>query len=200
MMNLTIENISPSRGIRDFLMEICSRILLFAASVVGRRSEQQSRSDLFDRAFRDYGSLIDRICFGYADSSEAMADLRQDSLLNLWESMSKYHGDCSMKTWVYRITLNTCVSTIRKRSRQPKTIALNGLYDNLVDDDSKELLSELHEAISKLSPIDKAIIMLWLDETSYDDISLIMGLSKSIVTIRLHRAKQRLKSIMNNPE
>lgn len=188
------------KEIHDFLNGIRNCLFRFTAATFSSPSAEQPRRRLFDQAFSVYRSLIDRICFGYADSCEEMEDLRQDALLNLWESMDKYRGDCSMKSWVYRITLNTCVSTVRKRSHRPKTIALTGLYDILADDGSKDLLAELHEAISKLSPIDKAIIMLWLDEMSYEEISMIMGLSKSIVTIRLHRAKKRLKSIMNNPE
>ncbi|MDE6321482.1 MAG: RNA polymerase sigma factor, partial [Muribaculaceae bacterium] len=107
--------------------------------------------------------MIERICFGYSSSVSEMEDLRQDALLNLWESMPSFKKQCSMKTWIYRITLNTCVSAMRKSYRKASTVELSELYDKAETDTGNEvLIAELHEAIGKLSPIDKAIMLLWL--------------------------------------
>lgn len=152
----------------------------------------------FDEAIKTYGRLIERICFGYAKSLQEMEDLRQDSFLNLWESMANYHGGCSMKTWVYRITLNTCVSSFRKSQRRINTVQLTELFDIIENDDDKSLMAELHTAISALNPIDKAVVMLWLDEVPYDEIAEIVGITKAHVATRLHRAKDKLRKLMQN--
>lgn len=148
-------------------------------------------------AARTYGSLIDRICFGYSGTPEDFKDLKQDVLMNLWESMPRFNGDCSMKTWIYRLTLNVCVSSLRRSYRRVATVQLTELYD-IVDCEPgrKEVFSELHQAIGRLNPLDKAIMVLWLEEESYETISEITGLSRANVAIRIHRAKDRLKSIM----
>lgn len=90
-----------------------------------------------------------------------------------------------------------CVSTLRKSYRRVTTVQLSELYD-LVDNDAEQRVAirEMHEAIATLNPLDKAVIMLWLEEESYDDISTITGLSRANVATRIHRAKGRLKSIM----
>lgn len=151
----------------------------------------------FESVAREYTSLIERICFGYASTLAELEDLKQDVLLNLWESMPKYRGVCSMKTWVYRITLNTCVSTIRKNRRNVSTVTLSRLYDNIdCDEEQKGTIAEIHECIACLNPIDKAVMMLWLEEESYDDIAGVTGLTRGNVAVRIHRAKVKLKTLI----
>lgn len=148
-------------------------------------------------AERQYGTLIDRICFGYSRTKADFDDLKQDVLMNLWESMPRFKGDCSMKTWVYRLTLNVCVSSLRKSYMRVTAVQLTGLYDIVDNDpDRKETLTELHEAIGSLNPLDKAIMILWLEEETYDGIANIIGLSRGNVAVRIHRAKERLKTLM----
>lgn len=102
-----------------------------------------------------------------------------------------------MKTWIYRLTLNVCVSSLRRSYRRVATVQLTELYDIAdCEPGRKEVFSELHQAIGRLNPLDKAIMVLWLEEESYETISEITGLSRANVAIRIHRAKDRLKSIM----
>lgn len=144
-----------------------------------------------------FGGMIDRICFGYSRSVVEMEDLRQDVLLNLWESMHKFKGECAMKSWVYRLTLNVCVSTLRKRYRSVATDGISDIVDLAdCDDENKERLAALHEAIGRLNPIDKAVVVLWLEEEPYESIAEITGLSKVNVATRIHRAKAKLKTLI----
>lgn len=170
------------------------RLRMFFAAFVESEDTKQHRQ--YKTIIREHSELIDRICFGYSRSQEDMEDLRQDALLNLWESMSAFKGQCSMKTWVYRLTLNSCVSALRKSYRRPSTVPLTELCD-VIEDNQPLKLSELHEAISQLNPIDKAIVLLWLEEESYDEIAAIVGLTKSNVAVRIHRAKEKLKTILD---
>ena len=166
----------------------------FVSNVTGSDSAYR-RS--YSEAVASYGSLIDRLCFGYVKTADDFKDLKQDVLMNLWESMPKFNGDCSMKTWVYRLTLNVCVSSLRKSYRRVSTVQLTEFYD-IVDyePEQKEELAGLHEAIASLNPLDKAIMILWLEEESYEEIAVITGLTRANVATRIHRAKNKLKSIM----
>lgn len=147
--------------------------------------------------YREYDSLIRRICFGYASNGEEMMDLYQDSLANIWQGMPKFRGESSAKTWVYRVTLNTCVSNFRRKSKLGTSVAIDEFVD-LGDEDQgkKEAIKELHECISQLNAIDKAVVMLWLDEYSYEEIGELTGLTRNNVAQRLHRAKDKLKKIL----
>lgn len=174
--------------------DIFRGLALFFATMV--ESEDHRQQKQYETAVKEHSALIDRICFGYAKTREDMEDLRQAALLNLWASMSKFNGDCSMKTWVYRLTLNSCVSTLRKNYRRPVTMQLAEVCD-MIEDDQRQTISELHEGIAQLNHIDKAIVLLWLEDESYDEIASIVGLSKSNVAVRLHRAKDKLRTIMN---
>ncbi|MDE6337905.1 MAG: RNA polymerase sigma factor [Muribaculaceae bacterium] len=149
----------------------------------------------FEALIATHSTLISRICFSYAADSEDYNDLRQDVLINIWKGIATFRGDASSLTWVYRVTLNTCVSTVRKRSRRPATERLDTMPFDIPEEKEDEGLRErfetLHRLISELSPIDKAIVTMWLDERSYDEIAEVVGMSKNNIGLRLHRIRER---------
>lgn len=177
---------------------IFRRIIAFLTeNLYNLSASQKARRAEYEDTLRLYGSMIDRICFGYAGKASDFDDLKQDVLMNIWISIPKFKGECTMKSWVYRLALNVCVSTLRKSYRRISTVQLEELYD-IVDcgPEQKDVIAEVHEAIALLNPLDKAIMLLWLEEESYDDISEITGLSRANVATRIHRAKKRLKSLI----
>ena len=176
------------------------RVLMAVAPEYAERKERKERKEReqrFNEALRLYDGLIMRLCFGYARTPAELNDLHQDALVNIWQGMAKFRGESSLKTWIYRVTLNTCVSTIRTRSRSIDSMPIEEVMDTR--DDSQEsmaLVKDIHEAISQLSPTDKAVMLLWLDEMSYDEIASLTGLTKSAVGVRIHRAKDKLKKLI----
>ncbi len=148
-----------------------------------------------------YGSVITRICFSYAGNAADMEDLRQDVLINIWNGLRYFKGDSSPLTWIYRVTLNTCVSMIRKVSRDVKTFSFSDIMTDRPDDEADsgyfERLERLHEMMAMLTPVDKAILTMRLDERSYDEIAEVTGLSVSNVATRLNRIKTKLKNRLN---
>ena len=137
-------------------------------------------------------STISRICFSYSGSAAEFEDLRQDTLINIWRGMHEFRGDSSAKTWIYRVTVNSCLSTIRKHSRY-KHESLDGLYGLIDSDDSdKESIEQLHRVINTLDRNEKAIIMMWLDELSYDEIGAAMGLNRNTIATRIRRIKEKI--------
>jgi RNA polymerase sigma-70 factor (ECF subfamily) len=149
-----------------------------------------------------YGQLVNRICLSYADSGADFDDLRQDVWINVWKSLDGFREDSSIDTWIYRITLNTCVSCLRKRKRSVLTSPIDGIFpepaDDVESDSLRERIRVLHGLISRLSPLDKAIMTMHLDGRSNTEIAEVTGLTKGNVATRLSRVKSRLSSEINS--
>ena len=141
--------------------------------------------------------IISRYCLMYTNELMTFEDLYQETIYNLWKSYQSFKGNCKSSTWVYRVTINTCITYIRlkyKRGHQlDLTKAINVPAEIATDDNKKELYS----MIAKLSLIDRSIIMLWLDERSYAEIAETLGISETNVGSRLNRAKDKLKQMFN---
>lgn len=172
-----------------------ARSFLASSTVIHRPAVDSAQEARFLSLIRQEESTISAICFSYSCSIAEYDDLRQDALLNIWRGMAGFKGESSARTWIYRVVLNSCVSTIRKQARHSReSESLDKLYDLVSDEPSedRERIETLHRLISKLNAEDKAIILMWLDEASYDDISAVMGLPRNTVATRLHRIKEKL--------
>jgi RNA polymerase sigma-70 factor (ECF subfamily) len=126
--------------------------------------------------------------------------LFQEIVLQLWKSFPGFRKESANSTWIYRVALNTCISNFRSESKKPEKQSLTLLEFEIPDmsgeTDEKENRGTLNLAIEKLSQIEKAIIMLYLDEKSYDEISDIIGISNSNVGARLNRIKRKLSKLI----
>lgn len=174
---------------------IRTAIMRFAASIVctGRADLEKRFADIIQQ----YDDMISRICFGYARTKDEFDDLHQDTLINIWQGLPHFEGKSLVKTWVYRVALNTCVSSVRLKSRKIESVPFYDTFD-MPDEDTeqKARIVELHESISRLDSLDKAILMLWLDEYSYDEIADIVGMPRNTIATRLSRAKKKLKKMI----
>ncbi len=163
---------------------------------------QIANEHLFSEIISSQGTHIASVCLSFAHSREEFEDLRQDVLLNIWRGLGKFRRDSSLSTWIYRITLNTCVSHMRKNKvSERQAIAFNEFYEELFDDTSSEkveLYRTMYRMIGSLKPLDRSMMLLWLDEKPYTEIAEIMGMSRNAVASRLKRAKEQLGSM--NPE
>lgn len=166
---------------------------LFSA-FTGAAKEGKEREAKFRSVIESYGNIISGICFSYAVDADDLKDLRQDIMINIWKGLQTFRGDSSLSTWIYRVALNTCVSTIRNRSRRPSVVALEPSIDAVYEDDSetRERIETLHALISTLSPLDKAVITMWLDDRHYEEIGEVVGISRNNVAVRINRIRHRL--------
>ena len=191
-----ISNGIPGHRLRSAFRWICAQIS------VNREGRERRRR--FDSILATNHPMIKRIAFSYANSMQDYEDLCQDILLNIWKGIGEFREEAMVSTWIYRIALNTCVSTIRRRNREPDKVELSEMVaqvaDNTENYSMNEELMELHQAISELGPIDKAVITMRLDERSYDEIAEVTGLSKSNVGVRLNRIKHHLAERLKTPE
>ena len=134
-----------------------------------------------------YKGVIYRICYIYASDNQTLADYYQEVLANLWSSRDSFRGD--------RITLYTCLSFVRKRRRRPVHVPL-ALDTDLYEDDGRNgRIREMYALVSRLAPADKALILLWLEEHSYEEIAQITGLTRSNVAVKLMRIKEKLQKM-----
>ena len=145
-------------------------------------------------------ALIFKVCNLYCKDREVRQDLFQEVVLQLWKSFPGFRNESSGSTWIYRVALNTAISNFRKEQKKPGKKPISRIEFEIPDmsdpNDKKENKNILHMAIEKLSDIEKAIIMLYLDEKTYDEISEIAGISVSNVGVRINRIKIKLSTIV----
>lgn len=159
----------------------------------------EEKENIFNEILAECRPLLSKVCYMYADEDNSFEDLYQEVMINLWQGLDKFRGECKRSTWIYRIAFNTCVSCKRSASRHSSTIPLDNVAECLADSGSTTAnLRAMYSLISALNPIDKAIIMMWLDEKSYEEISDVSGLSKTNVATRLHRIKSKLIEMGNS--
>lgn len=152
----------------------------------------------FTQTIREHKGTIYTVCYMFSNNPQEVADLFQEILINLWKGFPKFRSDSNVRTWIYRVSLNTCISSERKKSRNKDTLPLKmdiNLFDDS-DEDSKQV-QMLRTRISKLGPFDRAIVLLWLENLSYDEIGAIVGISAKNVSVRLVRIKDQLKKMSN---
>ena len=160
--------------------------------------------DLEDKFLIDFEknqNIAHKICRIYTTDREAHNDLFQEITIQVWKNYSKFRGDSKFSTWMYRVALNTAISLYRKSTRQPKTQDFNDVVYKIqtIDyDDTEEVqLKALYKAIHRLNDIDKALIFLYLEDKPYKEISAALGISNVNARVKMNRAKEKLKNILN---
>ena len=152
----------------------------------------------FTKMVKEYRKTIYTVCYFYSKDSEEVNDLYQEILINLWKGFEKFRGESSLKTWIWRVSLNTCNNQERKKKSSVQTIPLSIDIDLYSDDDvQSKQIQMLYDRINRLDVFDRAIILLWLENMNYQDIADVVGISLSNVTTRLFRIKEQLKSMSN---
>lgn len=135
----------------------------------------------------------------YENDRDVRDDLFQEIVFQLWKSFSSFRGEAKITTWMYRIALNTAISGFRKQTRNVKTEDLKELHLNISDSreyDGEEDIQRLHWAIRQLSEIERAIIMLALDDVPYEEIAETIGITQNNVRVRMNRIREKLKKLM----
>ena len=150
----------------------------------------------FTKMVKEYRKTIYTVCYFYSKDTEEVNDLYQEILINLWKGFEKFRGESSLKTWIWRVSLNTCNNQERKKKGSVQTIPLSIDIDLYNDDDvQSKQIQMLYDRINRLDVFDRAIILLWLENMNYQDIADVVGISLSNVTTRLFRIKEQLKSM-----
>ncbi|MDR3095172.1 MAG: sigma-70 family RNA polymerase sigma factor [Bacteroidales bacterium] len=160
--------------------------------------EQITLEDDFVKMVQQYERVIYKVCSFYVSDIFSMEDLYQETVLNLWKGYPKFRKECLCSTWIYRIALNTCISGMRRENKHRQNVPLSTANEIAFEPDNMEdKLKELYHLIYQLKRLERAVILLYLEEKSYQEIADITGLSVCNVATKLKRIKEKLK-IMSN--
>ncbi|ATL44924.1 sigma-70 family RNA polymerase sigma factor [Elizabethkingia sp. HX WHF] len=161
---------------------------------------QSKQEENFVKQITENQRLIHKVCRIYTDNEVDHEDLFQEITLQLWKSFSGYRGEAKFSTWMYRIALNTAISLFRKTDRQIRLqsdidfVSLKIECDEYVDEE--ENIQNMYKMIHKLSDIERALIMMYLDDKSYREIGEILGITEGNARVKMNRAKNNLKSLI----
>jgi RNA polymerase sigma-70 factor, ECF subfamily len=135
----------------------------------------------------------------YCNGKEDKEDLFQDIVLQLWRSYPTFQGESKITTWMYRIALNSAITRVRKETKRERFAELDAEAFKVpaLDGDTDENLALMYRAIRKLSQVDQALTLLYLDDCSYKEMAEVMGLSESNVGFKLNKIKAKLRTLVN---
>lgn len=153
----------------------------------------------FEKIVRDHKRRIYTVCYMFSQDQSEVEDLFQDILVNIWRGLESFKGDKYLATWIWKVSLNTCINHSKKSKKEGKKIPLDvdiNLYED-VDAESLQI-RQLHARIGQLGYMDRSLVLLWLENLTYDEIGAILGVSANNVAVRLVRIKEKLKKMSNN--
>ena len=162
------------------------------------RSDDRER--LYAEVAEEYGGPLERLARAYERDSESRRDLLQEIHIALWRSLSRFDGRCSLRTWVYRVAHNVATSrVIRAKQHAPTVVAVEDIEtipDSIDGEDlldRRRALNRLHDLIRQLRPIDRQVMLLYLEQADAATIAEVTGLSAVNVATKIHRIKQVLR-------
>lgn len=155
-------------------------------------------SDFYTTFILPYSGIIIKICRAYTNTQEDFEDYYQEVCLQIWRSHDSFREQSEWSTWVYRISLNVCLTLLKKKKKHH--FVSDSLPDEAIEYSRSfpdESLNQLYQAIRQLSDVDRAVIMLYLEEKSYQEIAEIIGTNPNNIGVRIKRIKERLKKLLD---
>jgi RNA polymerase sigma-70 factor, ECF subfamily len=160
--------------------------------------EQNERQKAFTAHIQQHQALIFKVCHLYCNNEEDKRDLFQEIVFQLWKSYPSFRGEAKFTTWLYRIALNTAITAIRKNKLNHLTAYVDDWPWQFTEGDRAQEIREqaelLNKAIAHLSDIEKSIVMLYLEERSYQEMEEILGINQNSLRVKMNRIKEKLKT------
>lgn len=156
----------------------------------------------FKAIFDANSKKIYHLCLGYSGDSDTANDLMQESFLKVWQNLDKFRNQSQISTWIYRISVNTCLSYLRTEKRHPKEEITPALADIKPEEFSEknQQVAQLYLCISKLEESERLIITMVLDELPYPEIAAISGITEGNLRVKIYRIKHKLTELYNDYE
>ena len=159
-------------------------------------------SDFYQTYIIPYAAIIIKICRAYTNTQEDFEDYYQEVCLQIWRTRDNYNGKAEWSTWIYRLSLNVCMTLLKKRRTKRKHFSGKEVNTEVLSASAKSAkedapIEQLYQAIRQLSEVDRAVILLYLEEHSYKEIAEIIGTNANNIGVRIKRIKQRLKKLLD---
>ncbi len=163
----------------------------------------KSSSIDFEVALKEHYTFITKVCVGFADSEDELKDLVQEVCYRIWKNFPSFKGKAKLSTWIYRVTINVCLYEQGIKSKSTTEYVNQELLEQIGNHDEiaspeNHFKNKLYAALKRLKPEDRALIMLYLEKNTYDQIAEILGLTSSNIGVRINRIKKKLKKIITN--
>ncbi len=156
--------------------------------------KMDKKEQVFTQLIKEHKSTIYSVCYMFSKDTHEIDDLFQEILIRLWKGFDSFRGKSNVRTWIYRVALNCCLNADKKRRRSGEWVPLSVGINPFEDTDDRALQTKrLYARINRLGLVDRAIILLWLEGLSYEEIGAIMGISVKNVSFQLYRIKEELK-------
>jgi RNA polymerase sigma factor (sigma-70 family) len=163
---------------------------------------RKQQEEIFEEVIENHKNRIGRICKVYAANPDTVKDLFQEVIFNIWKSIPGFNGDAALSTWIYRISLNVCLRHSLKLNRKENTISIEDMQFEISekesDDNLKERYKILYQCIEQLNEVDKSIVLLFLEDLPYKEISEITGLSENHIAVKMGRIRKQLFNCLTN--
>jgi RNA polymerase sigma-70 factor (ECF subfamily) len=157
-------------------------------------------SDFYSSSILPFAAIIIKICRAYTNTQEDFEDYYQEVCLQIWKSRNNFQGQSEWSTWVYRLSLNVSMTLLKKKKNNHQHFASDYLPVEITEESQAfagESLDQLYNAIRQLSEVDRGVILLYLEEKSYQEIADIIGTNSNNIGVRIKRIKERLKKLLN---
>lgn len=156
----------------------------------------------FLELIKAHQALIHKVCHLYGQTDMDKQDLFQEIVIQTWKAYGTFRGESKFSTWLYRIALNTAISAYRKTKSRLSTVAIDAVPIDLpasqYDFDKEEKLQQLYAAIAKLSEVERAIVMLYLDDKSYEEMEEVLGINQNNLRVKMNRIKDKIRQLTKN--
>lgn len=155
----------------------------------------------FEKHITENELLIYKVCRLYAYSESDRQDLFQEIVIQLWKAFLKFNGQSKFSTWLYRVAINTAITGLRSKKDFIVSYEPDALPQHIDDNQSAELeeqLKVLHKAIKQLNQVEKAIVMLYMEDKTYEEMEDILGISQGNLRVKMNRIKEKLRQITKN--
>lgn len=151
----------------------------------------------FTHIIHQHQGIIHKVCRIYRDTPEDQEDLFQEVLYQLWKAWPSFRGEAQVSTWMYKIALSTAIARYRKKTKPEMFPVREDMQSYDKQEDTHPEKERLYRAISLLNDADKALITLYLDDYSYEEMAEIVGISVNYVGVKLNRIKEKLSQTLN---
>jgi RNA polymerase sigma-70 factor (ECF subfamily) len=163
---------------------------------------QKDTAKEFEVRIKENESLLYKVCRVYTVMKADREDLFQEIVIQLWKAYPNFKGASKFSTWLYRVAINTAITGLRKKksievSYEPSKLPLHIVDENL-NREAEEKLKQLYDAVDELNDVDKAIVILYMEDRTYEEMEEILGISQGNLRVKMNRIKEKLRQLTKN--